>query len=130
MSFKCSDRKLCVNGLLSSPPAHGAAITLPPGAADTAALRKSTISFRSPTNAFSGVDNADFVLSHPNQYYEKSRELRTGEKAAEAGTLPSMVAASGGGAKAPDSPPKSEVSSATGLTDAELAAMMDEAGDE
>ena len=62
LSFKCSDRKLCVNGLLSSPPAHGAAITLPPGAADAAALSKSTISFRSPTNAFSGVDNADFVF--------------------------------------------------------------------
>lgn len=26
------------------------------------------------------VDQADLVLQHPNQYYEKSRELRTGEK--------------------------------------------------
>merc|ERR1719162_2673485 len=26
------------------------------------------------------VDQADLVLQHPNQYFEKSRELRTGEK--------------------------------------------------
>ena len=78
------------------------------------------------------VDNAEFVLSHPNQYYEKSREIRTGEKAAEPGTLPAMMGTSGGGAAAasstPDSPPKSSVSEATGLSDAELAAMMMDEG--
>jgi len=86
------------------------------------------------------VDNADFVLSHPNQYYEKSREIRTGEKVAEPGTLPAMMGnSSGGGAaaaapmsspmsSAPDSPPKSSVSDVTGLSDAELAAMMMDEG--
>ena len=86
------------------------------------------------------VDNAEFVLNHPNQYYEKSREIRTGEKTAEAGTLPAMMGTStttttGGGAaaspaasSAPDSPPKSTVSDVTGLSDAELAAMMMDEG--
>ena len=33
-----------------------------------------------------GVEHADLVLQHPNQYFEKSRELRTGEKAEDEGS--------------------------------------------
>jgi DNA primase large subunit len=68
------------------------------------------------------VDQADFVLQHPNQYFEKSRELRTGEKMDTAG------AASGGAAavtSSPTSAAQKETTPEMAIEDDDLAAMME-----
>jgi DNA primase large subunit len=136
----------CMKIIMSAAPAAGDAHGCPFRHADQETLRVRMHQYKVPAPAISeisalvgnqhyqlacvkyfeathGIEKADFVLSHPNGYFEQSRELRTGVKLDQSGTLPGMVAA-GGGAKVPDTPPKSGEQADSGLTDADLADMM------